>query len=391
MTKVISLFNHKGGVSKTTTVFHLGWMLANLGKRVLIVDADPQCNLTGLTLGIDDYDSLFRFYDSRQNVNIYSSLSGIFGFDDLTSDLDKGVQTTKTRNQNLEILAGHIDFAKFDLQISTALTSSNSIPVLRPLLGSINKLIKNTSNKGNFDIVLVDMSPSISATNMCMFMASDYFIIPTSPDFFCSQAIDSLSEVLPNWSEKLAPYKDGITLPKNNPKMLGIISQNYRVYGINGENDTEDMSKAFQEWADKIKDITINKLVPKLEEKGIDMVISKKEFTDAVTYDKPYNLANIQNFNSLIPTSQKLSKPMFELIQEDGKNWSGAVWEKKQNGKDVGIRYNIEKSKTIYKNLAESICKLIGEDLQEGLETDKQKFDDAIKKSSQPLKSQSEK
>ena len=56
MATVISLFNHKGGVSKTTTTFRLGWKLARLGKKVLIVDADPQCNLTGLTLGLEDYD-----------------------------------------------------------------------------------------------------------------------------------------------------------------------------------------------------------------------------------------------------------------------------------------------------------------------------------------------
>lgn len=49
-TKIISLFNHKGGVSKTTTTFHLGWMLAILGKRVMIVDTDPQCNLTGMCI-----------------------------------------------------------------------------------------------------------------------------------------------------------------------------------------------------------------------------------------------------------------------------------------------------------------------------------------------------
>jgi Flp pilus assembly CpaE family ATPase len=71
MAKVISLFNHKGGVSKTTTTFHLGWKLARLGKKVLIVDADPQCNLTGLTLGLEDYDSLFSFYDSKQNTDIF--------------------------------------------------------------------------------------------------------------------------------------------------------------------------------------------------------------------------------------------------------------------------------------------------------------------------------
>jgi cellulose biosynthesis protein BcsQ len=51
MSQVISLFNHKGGVSKTTTTFNLGWMLARKGQRVIIVDCDPQCNLTGAVLG----------------------------------------------------------------------------------------------------------------------------------------------------------------------------------------------------------------------------------------------------------------------------------------------------------------------------------------------------
>jgi cellulose biosynthesis protein BcsQ len=46
----IAFFNHKGGVAKTTSAFHLGWKLAELGKRVLMVDCDPQCNLTGLVL-----------------------------------------------------------------------------------------------------------------------------------------------------------------------------------------------------------------------------------------------------------------------------------------------------------------------------------------------------
>ena len=51
MTIKIVLFNHKGGVSKTTTTFNLGWMLASKGKKVILVDTDPQCNLTGMVLG----------------------------------------------------------------------------------------------------------------------------------------------------------------------------------------------------------------------------------------------------------------------------------------------------------------------------------------------------
>jgi cellulose biosynthesis protein BcsQ len=58
MAPLISLFNHKGGVSKTTTAFNLGWAMADRGKRILIVDGDPQCNLTGTVLGFDGINDL---------------------------------------------------------------------------------------------------------------------------------------------------------------------------------------------------------------------------------------------------------------------------------------------------------------------------------------------
>lgn len=56
MAKIICLFNHKGGVSKTTTAFNLGWMMALKGKRVLLADFDPQCNLTGMVMGFKGVD-----------------------------------------------------------------------------------------------------------------------------------------------------------------------------------------------------------------------------------------------------------------------------------------------------------------------------------------------
>lgn len=62
--KVIALFNNKGGVSKTTTTFNLGWMLSLLGKKELIVDSDPQCNLTGLCINTTKEGKLEKLYDS---------------------------------------------------------------------------------------------------------------------------------------------------------------------------------------------------------------------------------------------------------------------------------------------------------------------------------------
>jgi chromosome partitioning protein len=69
MTPLISLFNHKGGVSKTTTAFNLGWALADRGKRVLIVDGDPQCNLTGTVLGFDGIEDFSDFYSQHPHAN----------------------------------------------------------------------------------------------------------------------------------------------------------------------------------------------------------------------------------------------------------------------------------------------------------------------------------
>jgi len=366
MAKVISLFNHKGGVSKTTSTYHIGWKMASLGKKVLIIDADPQCNLTGLTLGLEDYDSLFAFYDSKRNTDIFNSLAPIFALDGNSPPIQK-TDVTATKNPNLFILAGHIRFAEIDTQIATAITSSGTIPILKRFIGAINALIRKLIQVHEFDIVLIDMSPSVSATNNCILMSSDYFIIPTSPDFYCYQAIDSLSNVLPKWSDNIASFRlgnDDYSLPKAAPKMLGFISQNYRVYTTDSkldENDPKSMSRAYSAWLDKIKDITNTKLVPSLQQK--QMVVEKELFMKAVNYDAPYHLAGIQNFNTLIPTSQKLSKPIYELTQEDGRNagtaWAGATWEREEKGKKYGVKYNIEQANTVYTALCKSLLEMV--------------------------------
>lgn len=162
------------------------------------------------------------------------------------------------------------------------------------------------------------MSPSVSATNMCLLMGLDYFIVPTSPDFYCFQAINSLASVLRQWSNDMKISKNGDTLPRENPKLLGIISQNYRVYGNNGtesEEKQKKMTSAFDKWSNKIREVTLSSLIPALQ--SSNMSISEELFRRCVSHDTPFNLANIQNFNSLIPISQSSSKPMFELTQED--------------------------------------------------------------------------
>lgn len=368
MVNIISLFNHKGGVSKTTTVFHLGWKIAATGKRVLIVDADPQCNLTGLTLGLDDYDSLMRFYDSKQNTDIFNSLAPEFSLDGSNHSSMSATSITPTENDNLFILAGNIRFSELDTQIATAMTSSNTLPVLRKFVGAFNKLIRKIAAEHEIDIVLVDMSPSVSSTNQCILMSSDYFIVPISPDFYCYQAIDSLSNVLPKWAEEISSFKRGgdSPLPIKNPKMLGFITQNYRIYTTTGSAENKEseqpkqMSKAYSDWLERIKDVANRKLIPSL--RAVSMVIDDDIFRASVSHDAPYHLSGVQNFSGLVPVSQRLSKPIFELTKEDG-NWTGARWMWEKNGKENGIKVNIEEADRVYHELASSVISMVEQDV----------------------------
>jgi chromosome partitioning protein len=115
--------------------------------------------------------------------------------------------------------------------------------------------------KNNIDAVIIDMSPSVGAINQCLLMGSDFFIVPTSPDYYCKQAITSLARVLPRWNSGVAHFRNPALLypfPASPPKFCGIISQRYRPRSGNP-------AKSFQQWIDKIKESIIKDFVPALD------------------------------------------------------------------------------------------------------------------------------
>lgn len=209
--KIISLFNHKGGVSKTTTTFNLGWMLAEQGHKTLIVDADPQCNLTALVLGYNSIDDVETFYTANPNCDFYSCVKPV-----IDGSLGKIItaKPLETSNPNLSLLCGNIALSEIETQISVALTTSSAIPAIRNIPGSVGAFIRQTAEYKHFDYVLVDMSPSVGALNECLLMASDYFIVPTAPDFFCAQAIKSLTTVIPRWNDEIKQFRNKVTRNK---------------------------------------------------------------------------------------------------------------------------------------------------------------------------------
>jgi cellulose biosynthesis protein BcsQ len=118
MTKILNLFNHKGGVSKTTTVFNLGWMLGNLGKRVVMADFDPQCNLTGMVLGYQGVDDLENTYRSDPPNNVKDALAP--AFESKPKQIVGADCVDLSSNPNLFLLPGHIGLAEYETTLGIA-------------------------------------------------------------------------------------------------------------------------------------------------------------------------------------------------------------------------------------------------------------------------------
>ncbi|MDB5272235.1 MAG: hypothetical protein JWO58_602 [Chitinophagaceae bacterium] len=312
MAKKIAMFNHKGGVSKTTTTFNLAWKLTELGKRVLMIDADPQCNLTGLCLSLTNDANFEDFYARSGVTNLKTALDPVFT--GTPNPLVPANCYQFPNREGLYLLPGHINVSDFDVPISIAQELTGSLKFVQNIPGSINHLIQITADYNNFDYVIIDMSPSVSATNANLLMLSDFFIIPCSPDYFCNMAISSLTSVLPSWNATYSnikthsAFKDALyKFPLTTPKFIGTIQQRYRPR--NG-----DPVKSFQAWIDIINQNVVSRLVPALRTNN--MIIDEEKFGEVASPEEPYNIINISDFNSLIAQSQKYNTPIYRLTEE---------------------------------------------------------------------------
>lgn len=321
--KQIAFFNHKGGVSKTTSVFHIGWMLASQGKKVVVVDCDPQCNLTGLLLEYSHSDE-YPFQEKGKALNIRDGLAPAFEARP-TPLAPVELQAVKGR-QGLYILPGHVGLAEYESQLSIAHELSTSLVALQNIPGSLRWLLDITGKSVKADFVLVDMSPSLGALNQNLFSTSDAFIIPMAPDFFSGMALRSLARVLPKWtawssraSEQIVLQESAYPWPSITPKYVGSIVQNYRVRSRDGKEAAP--TRAYQKWFDALLKVKLNELLPSLQSAGLLFESSVYTAAEAPT-DK--FLIEVPDFNSLIAISQSMSKPVFELTKEDIAN-SGSV------------------------------------------------------------------
>ncbi|MFZ0406569.1 MAG: AAA family ATPase [Cyanobium sp.] len=305
----ISLFNHKGGVSKTTTAFNLGWMLAEKGKRVLLVDCDPQCNLTGMVLGFMGFEEFSAIYEAEGVRNIREGLAP--AFESRPAPIEPVICEGVTGQPNMQLLPGHIGLAEYEVTLGIAQELTGSLVTLQNLPGSLHHLFQITAQKYNSDYIIVDMSPSLGPINQNLLMTSDFFLVPMVPDYFSVMAADSLATILPKWKAWASQAKGTSVLqkatypfPQANPRFLGTVVQKYRI------REGLTPSAAFQKWIDDIELGVRDKLIPALRQ--CNMLLPEEAYTQiGSSAEQP--LLQMSDFNSLIALSQKHKVPVFAL------------------------------------------------------------------------------
>ncbi|WP_202804174.1 ParA family protein [Methylocystis sp. ATCC 49242] len=307
------IFNHKGGVSKTTTAYNIGWMLSKKGSRVLLVDADPQCNLTSLILS-DEFEKYY-LEDETKKQNIKDGVAA--AFEGKPTPIAAVTCSSPSRAPTLYLLAGHANLSEYDAALTLAQTSNNAIATLQNLPGAFAELLRLTEAHYNIDYTIIDLNPSLSAINQNLFLISNAFLIPTNPDPFSIMALGTLKNVIPRWMrwkrDAISLFADAAyPLSGETPKFIGTLIQRFNIR--NG--------KAARPYRDNILEIkaqVAEQFVPAIMREG--MTLADAEYGQLKSAE--YCLGEIPDFQGLLPKSHNVGVPVFELsddeINETGK------------------------------------------------------------------------
>lgn len=228
--KRIAVFNHKGGVGKTTLTVNIAAAVATKGKRVLLIDSDPQCNLTAYLIEESVVDDLLDKSDTPDGETLWSAVKPVV---EGTGD----VKTIKAIDlgRKLSLLPGDVRLAEFEQELGSLWGECFQRKV-RGFRGTcaLSLLINSLCVSEQIDYVFYDSGPNIGALNRVILLDCDYFIIPVACDLFSLRAIKTLGHTLAgwiqNWRSMTALAPQDLYLFPGTPKLLGYVPQRYRVY-----------------------------------------------------------------------------------------------------------------------------------------------------------------
>lgn len=294
---VITFFNNKGGVGKTTLVYHIAWMFAELGIRTLSVDLDPQANLTAAFLHEEELELIWP--EGPHSSTVAGSLEPLQrGIGDISDP------TLQLITPKLSLIAGDLQLSNFEDELSVVWPKclDGDERAFR-VTSAFWRMMQRAASSGKCDAILVDVGPNLGAINRAALISSDHVVVPLSPDLFSLQGLRNLGPRLrewrAGWKKRITanPAKD-LPLPVGEIVPLGYLVQQHSVR-------LDRPVQAYDRWIRLIPNVYKSAV---LDEDGIATSVSSD----------PNCIALVKHYRSLIPMAQQAKKPMFALRPADG-------------------------------------------------------------------------
>ena len=313
--EVITFFNNKGGVGKTTLAVNLAsYYKIHLGKKILFLDLDPQANSTQSVLAEDKWLEIYGPNNVRHSI--YYFFEDILAGDSNIKEGNISINQSDSR-YCFDLIPGHPKLSFIEDIFSDAWNKCSAGD-----LGGFRKSnwLNSIKNKysDSYDFLFIDLGPSLGALNRTVLLNSDFFITPMGADIFSILGIDNISSWMEDWQNL---YKTGLSTlkTKHQAEYLPII----RKYYINHEPDltTKFIGFSIQQYVTKtfstgrrpIK--AYDEIISQMPSKIVKQL--KKFIKDNLTEDDLL-LGDIPFLYSIVPLSQTNKVPIFNLEYKDG-------------------------------------------------------------------------
>lgn len=298
-TKKLVFFNNKGGVGKTTLAYNVAVKFAQKGYKTVLVDLDPQCNLSKISLG----DSFEKNIFSQNQKTVYSVLSGVVKGG---ADIDTSVNFEKI-SENLSVLPGSLKLSEYEnTLISSYGEAAQGAERGFFITSAIDRFLTQKGLEEEIDLFVIDTSPNLNLLNRVIFLGSDYFVTPLMPDAFSVQGIENLGNTFEEWKDNWKKTAKVLAKDKkiSHDKVLdgeglfvGYIINSYNQY-------SKKPIKSNEEWIKKIPSYIKKYLSEKHCRNGLVELSWQKE------------LALIKDFDQAKEEFESLSKKILEILGE---------------------------------------------------------------------------
>jgi cellulose biosynthesis protein BcsQ len=299
--KIIAFFNNKGGVGKTSLVYHLAWMYSDMGLQVLAADFDPQANLTSMFLGEDRLEQLWP--DGEHPNSVLGSVRPILrGIGDINPPHVERI------GDRIGLVVGDLGLSLFEDKLSDAWPRcmDRDESAFR-IISSFFRIVEHAARTLSAEVVLVDVGPNLGAINRAALIASRYVVVPLAPDLFSLQGLRNLGPTLRRWQgewdDRLTRTPDrNLPLPQRGMEPIGyaILQHAMRL---------DRPVKAYERWMQRI---------PSEYQTAVLDQITSAVRSGPATEDDSHCLALLKHYRSLMPMAMDARKPMFHLRPADG-------------------------------------------------------------------------